>query len=437
MLDRPPFVRLRTRLFEERETPSRAEAWSLRIGRYAYALTRDLLDGGLSMRAMSLVYTTLLSLVPMLALGFSVLKALGVHNMLEPVLLEFFRPLGAKGQEVTANLIGFVEKIQVGVLGSLGVALLFYTAITLIRKIEASFNFIWLVERPRPFTQRVGEYFGVLMVGPVVVFAAIGMTASFLNSSVIAGIRGIEPFGFLISTLTQLIPYLLIVGLFTFLYVFMPNARVTWRAAAVGGLAAGVGWQAASLAFASFVASATNYNAIYSGFAIVIFLLIWLYVAWLILLTGCQLAFYVQRPAHLAPERVAPRLSGRETEHIALVVMAIAGKRFLEGKPGYVQEDFARELRVPPEHLATTIGILIERGYLVESGPSGLQLIPGRDLESITLGDLWRAVRTGGVGPRAPGAVCADAARLIDEAEAAFLAVAGARSLRSWLAEKA
>lgn len=436
MLDTPLFARLRNRLFEERAAASEAEARALTAGRYVFALVRDLLEGSLSMRAMSLVYTTLLSIVPMLALAFSVLKALGVHNQLEPLLREFLHPLGPKSDELTQNLIGFVEKIQVGVLGSLGVALLFYTAISLIRKVESSFNFIWHVERPRPFTQRVGEYLGVLMVGPVIVFAAISLTASLLNSSVVEGIRAIEPFGFLVYALTRFIPYALIVGLFTFLYVFMPNVRVTWRAASIGGLAAGVLWQAASLAFASFVAGATNYNAIYSGFAIVVFLLIWLYLGWLILLVGCRLAFYVQRPAHVGPHRIAPRLAGRECEHIALVAMGIAGRRFLDGMPGLVEEEYAREVRVPPEHMAVAIDILLERGFLVESGAGGLQLIPARDLESITVGELWKSIRSGGTGPRCGGELCGDALELIEEAEASFSKAVGSLTLRQWLTQK-
>src|SRR3546814_10326774 len=96
------------------------------------------------------LYTTLLSIVPLLALAFSVLKALGAHNAIEPFLREFLAPLGPQAGELTEKLVGFIEKIQVGVLGSLGVALLFWSAISLIQKVESSFNFVWRIERPRP-----------------------------------------------------------------------------------------------------------------------------------------------------------------------------------------------------------------------------------------------------------------------------------------------
>lgn len=385
------------------------------------------------MRAMSLVYTTLLSLVPFLALGFSVLKALGVHNTLEPVLFEFLRPLGPQAAEVTANIIGFVEKIQVGLLGSLGVALLFYTAISLIQKVEASFNFIWRIERPRPFAQRIGEYLSVLMVGPVVVFLAIGLTASVLNSGFVAQIKEIAPFGFVLYGITRLVPYAMIVGMFTFLYAYMPNTKVTWRAAAVGGLTAGVLWQSASLAFASIVAGATNYDAIYSSFAVIILLLIWLYIGWLILLIGCQLAFYVQHPAHMKAERHVPLPAGRQAEYLALMIMATAGRRFLEGKPAMAPEEFARELGAPPEHVARAVDTLITCGFLAETGRQRTQLTPARDLDSVTLGELWRAIRGGNAGLRPLQALGRDVVKLIDQAESGFNESHGRLTLRDWL----
>ena len=222
--------RLRARLWthDPNQPPRRFE----QLGRYVFVIARDLIDGQLTMRAMSLVYTTLLSIVPLLALAFSVLKALGAHNALRPFLLEFLAPLGAQAEELASNVVGFIEKIQVGVLGSLGVALLFWSALSLIQKVESSFNYVWRVERPRPLSQKLGEYFAVLTIGPVLIFTAIGITASVMSSALVSGLARIEPFGYLVYLLGKLIPYLLIVGLFTFVYAFVPNTRVRPRAAA-------------------------------------------------------------------------------------------------------------------------------------------------------------------------------------------------------------
>ena len=99
------------------------KALALRWARTLWLLGRELMEGQLSMRAMSLVYTTLLSLIPLLAVSFSVLKAFGVHNQIEPTLQNFLTPLGPRGVEISATIIGFVDNVQVGVLGSVGLGL--------------------------------------------------------------------------------------------------------------------------------------------------------------------------------------------------------------------------------------------------------------------------------------------------------------------------
>lgn len=406
--------------------------------RYAFVIGRDLLEGQLTMRAMSLVYTTLLSVVPMLALAFSVLKALGAHNALEPMLQEFLRPLGSQANVLSTNVIGFVENIRVGVLGSVGVFLLFYTALSLIQKVESAFNFIWRIERPRPLSQRLGEYFAVLMVGPVAVFSALGLTATVLNSALVQQITAIEPFGLMIFVGTRLLPYLLIIAAFTFLYIYVPNTRVRFRAAAAGGLLAGVLWQSGSAIFASFVAGASNYNAIYSSFAILIFLLIWMQLGWLILLVGCQLAFYIQHPEHLKQRRTPASLSARASEYLSLMIMGLVGRRFMRGETPYTQDQLSLALNAEPEHVARVVDILIYHGVLAETGSDRAQLIPGIDLDSVELSRLWRLVRAGTTAMPAAHdneALNGKVHALLNAADSAFAGSAQHASLRQWLAE--
>jgi len=424
-------ARLRHALWGEHETEALTRfQHELRLaGRYLYALFRDLLDGQISMRAMSLVYTTLLSLVPLLALAFSLLKALGAHNNLEPLLLELFAPLGPQGADLAHNVVGFVENIKVGLLGSVGVVLLIYTVISMIQKVEDAFNYIWRVGARRRLGQRISEYLSVLVVGPVVVVMALGATATVMSSGLVATIAKIEPFGLILYVGGRLIPYFLIVALFTFLYGFIPNTRVRFRAAFGGGLMAGVLWQSASLAFASFVANSPNYNAIYSGFAIVILALIWMYVGWLILLVGCQLAYYLQNPERLAPTRVAPQMWGRAAELLGLQIVALVGQRFIKGEPPLTHDQLHRELPAIPEHIERIVEVLLHHGVLAESGAGGRQLLPKRDLESLTVAQLWQLLREGVDGRRGGG----EAVALVDGLEAAFAQSGGRQTVREWL----
>src|SRR5829696_6287199 len=158
--------------------------------RFLYALLRDFIRGDLGLRAMSLVYSSLFALVPVIAVAFSVLKAFGYHRQLEPVLFEFLRPLGVRGYELTANIMKFVENAQTTLLGTVGFAFLLYTVITMIQKVESSLNFTWHVERPRSLTKRITEYGVVMLVGPAVAVVAMVLLARFEASDVMSRVSG-------------------------------------------------------------------------------------------------------------------------------------------------------------------------------------------------------------------------------------------------------
>ena len=294
--------------------------WFVRLVRILYAVVRDLGDGMLSLRAMSLVYATLLSLVPLLAISFSVLKGLGVHyDQLEPRLLDFLAPLGEKGVEITEYIIAFVERVEVGVLGAVGLGFLVYTVVSLMQKIERSFNDTWQVTRHRPFAQRFSGYLIVLLIGPVLVFSSMGITASVMGSDAVAALTAIQPLGALVKLAGKLVPYFLIIAAFTSIYVFLPNTRVRVRSALVGAAVAGFLWETAGWAFASFILGSTKYTVVYSAFASLILFMIWLYLSWLILLVGASIAFYHQHPEFLTVRRGELRMSNRLRAKLALL----------------------------------------------------------------------------------------------------------------------
>src|SRR5215831_6494225 len=188
------------------------KAFAVLTARLAIVLFRDVMTGGLTLWAMSLVYTTLLSMVPLLALSFSVLKAFGVHNRIEPTPQDLLAPLGEQGHEITSRLIEFIDHMNVGVLGSLGLALLIYTVVSLMEKIEESFNSIWHVTQLRSIGERYSRYLSVLLIGPILIFSAVGITAIALNSDVVQRVLAIEPFGNLLLGVGKLMPYALVIA---------------------------------------------------------------------------------------------------------------------------------------------------------------------------------------------------------------------------------
>ncbi len=374
----------------------RARAIVLRVVRSLLVLLRDLTQGQLTLRAMSLVYTTLLSIVPLLALSFSVLKAFGVYNQIQPMLLRVLEPLGEKGEEITSRIIEFIQNMNVGVLGFAGLALLIYTAVSLIQKIEESFNYIWHVNRPRRIGERFSRYLSVLLVGPLLVFSAMGLTASVASASVVSQLLTIEPFGQIFYALSRLTPYLLVIGAFTFAYLFIPNTKVRMGAALIGGIVGGVLWQTAGWAFAEFTASSGKYAAIYSGFAVLILFMIWLYLSWLILLLGASVAFYVQRPEYLIAHSGEPYLSNRMREHLALSAMSLIARRFVGGEPPLALDELTHRLGVPLNVLQIVLDALERDHLLTQTGSEPPAYLPARDLGSITVQQVLDTVRAAG-----------------------------------------
>jgi len=386
-------------LFEPPESLIGKPLWTLaRVLRYPYALIRDVLRGDLTLRAMSLVYTTLLSIVPLMALSFSVLKGLGYHRDLEPVLYSFLEPLGDRAYELTAQVMSFVDNVRGGVLGSIGLIFLLYTTISMIQKVEESFNFVWRVEQPRSFARRFSEYLSVMVVGPALIVAAFGLLATVSNSALMQRVGAYEPFGTMIVIVGHLTPYLLVTGVFTFMYGFIPNCQVRFRAALIGGLFAGALWAASGALFTSFVASSARTMVIYAGFAIVIVTLFWLYISWLVLLLGAQLAFYVQNPQYLRPGRGEIRLNSSLRERVALSIMYLIVCDYRDAQKRWTINALADHLGLPGAAVGPIVTALERKNLLLLADDD--TWVPGRDPELIQLTDVLDAVRNDTAGPR-------------------------------------
>ena len=366
---------------------------TLRIG---HLIIRDLLEGQLTLRSMGLVYTTLLAMVPLLAVSFSVLKGFGVHNQLEPIMLNLLAPLGDKGVEITRTIIGFVDNIKVGVLGSLGLALLFYTVVSLIQKIERAFNYTWRVSDQRPITQRFSNYLSVILIGPVLVFSAIGMTASVSNVAVVKDAMDIEAVSVVFTFFSRLIPYLLIILAFTLIYLFVPNTKVNFRSALIGGIVSGILWETSGWVFASFIVNSTKYTAIYSAFATLIVFMIWLYLSWLILLVGGSIAFYHQHPEHRNLQSRILSLSNRMREKVSLLIMTLIGQHYYHNKPAWTMDALVKKTNVGVEAVGLLIENLIQAKLLVKTEGESPGYLPARAPETIMVKDLLKSIRQAG-----------------------------------------
>jgi membrane protein len=390
-----PLARLHERverlLFDRHHLPVEPANWVLNVLRYPFALVRDLLTGELNLRAMGLVYTTLLSLVPLAAFAFAVLKGLGVHRDLEPLIYEFLRPIGERATELTAQFMNFVDNVRGDVLGSVGLAFLLYTVISTIQKLEEAFNFAWHVERPRSIMRRVSEYLSLMVVGPVFIVVVFSLFGALGSNDAMRWLTEHEPFGTILRGLGVIGPFLFVTGVFTFLYDFVPNTHVRLKPAFIGGLVAGLLWAGSGALFARIVAASAQMVAIYAGFAIFLAALIWIYLSWLILLIGAQLSFYVQNPRYLRVGQGHVRLTSALRERLAFTVMLLIARKFVAGESPWQLRALSEDLQIPGSALATVTRSLEHAGLLTLTEDE--ELIPARDLEGIQLTDILQAVR--------------------------------------------
>jgi membrane protein len=405
----------------------------LRLLRYPVAITRDWLVGEVNVRAMSLAYTTLLSLVPLLVFSFSILKGLGARGDLRYLLHEFFRPMGGASTQLTESVMQFVTNMRGDVLGSIGLGFLVYTVITTIQKVEASFNFVWRVQRPRSFARRFTEYLSVMIIGPILLAVTIGLLGSAEHSPFAQWLNDIPPLAWTMTLLGQFVPYVIVTIVFTFMYAFVPNTRVELRAALIGGVTAGIIWALVGKVFTTVILYSSQLMAVYTGFAIVLTTLIWVYLSWLILLIGAQLAFYVQCPQYLRHGQEPVELTGSAREQAGLSVMYLIGRDYGAGKNYWTSNGLAAALDLPGTALAPVLACL-ERGGLIVATEKE-QFLPARDLTGIRLISVVDAVRT-----RAPGRVMIDvrpvpsAVLVMSEVEAAIRKQLGEQSLKDFIA---
>jgi len=359
--------------------------------RFLYAVLRDIAEGNLTLRAMGLVYVTILSIVPIIAISFSILKAFGFHRQLEPVLYTFLEPLGDKGIELTDQVIGFVDNIQGDVLAGVGLVLLFVTSVSMAQKVEDSLNYAWRVDRPRGLAQRISEYLTLILVGPVVMVTAMTLIAKLKSNALMQQVSGFEPVGETILLVEQLAPYALVMLGFTMVYWFLPNTRVRFRAALIGGIVGGLLWSTSGVLFTTFVVSSVRTMSIYATFAIVIFALLWLYLCWLILLIGALVSFYAQNPEHLRLGYRQLNIGTRTREQIAIGIMTQTSAAFRDGTAQPSIADIADSVHLPGLMLIPIVNRLIAANLVTRTGKD--QLFPYRDPGEIMLRDVLAAIR--------------------------------------------
>jgi len=346
--------------------------------------------------ASSLSYTTVLSLVPFLAVAFSVSKGFGIYEA--PYLRDVLLRLTAEKADVVDALLGYIQNTNVKALGFIGVATLFVTSVSLLSTMEEAFNIIWHAKEKRGIWSRFSNYITVILVCPVFILAAFSVTATFQNASMIQWLREIELFNQAITMALKAVPMVMVAISLFILYKFLPNVKVSSYAAVTGAAIAGFAWQTTQALYIKYQIGATGYNAIYGSFAQIPLLLVWLYISWLIVLAGAEVANAAQNFSRVRREDTAKSYSFADRRDLSLLLALMLTERAENKQPPLADMEAAEPLGVPVKLVLQELRKLARMGVAVrvDGEGEGERYVLAAAPDKITVGELvvaWEGLR--------------------------------------------
>jgi membrane protein len=362
----------------------------------------------LPFQASAITFMSLLSLVPALAISFSLAKGLGYADQLEKFLLN--SEFTASQAEIFQQIIGYVQRTQVGTLGVIGVVVLVATLVVTLSSVEETFNRVWEVRVQRGWVRRFTDYLSVLVVVPLVVLATTTIWAAVSSLELVQWFRGLALIGPVATWGMGLGPLLMLTAAFMFIYLFLPNTSIPFWSAALGGAVAAAMWWGAQSLYLYFQIGVARYNAIYGGFALLPLFFIWLQVSWMVLLFGNELAHahHICRRGRL-PRAVLPRLREAQREVLGLRLMHLVAWRFHQGGRPATLTELATELGAPFKEVRRLALDLGEAEILSRPDP-GERVQPARSLASLKVEDVLAALRGEAAAPAEPDLAGADEA---------------------------
>jgi membrane protein len=349
-----------------------------RTARVAHVAMRGLfLEEELHVRAAALTYFTVLSIVPLLAFVFAILKGFGAYQLLieqtiRPELIRLFQgnpPLRAAVEQI----LDFVAQTGVTSLGLVGLLTLLYAATRLLRNIETALNEIWGAHSARNVLEQVRDYMALIVITPICLMGAVALTTfgQVLKLLRVAG-KAIGLAGVLEPLIGLAGPLLvLFIGL-TALYIVMPNTQVRTRSALIGAVIGGSAWYGVLVVHVKFQVGVARFNALYSSFGAIPIFLAWLQISWLVILIGAQIAATHQHSHRLAQHKRLNRADQALRETVCLSAVLRIARAFLGGTPPPTLSELSTELDTPDMVLSEWLDRLAAAGCLTPTTRNSL-----------------------------------------------------------------
>lgn len=321
-----------------------------------------------ALRSTALALYTLLSIVPVFAMLFGVAKGFGFEKILKEKLLEQI----PEHDTMVVQLIGFAENMldntKGGVVAGIGVIVLFWTVIKVIGIIEESFNAIWKIERGRPLNRKLSDYLSLMFLAPVLLIISSSITV-FLKTHIswLMDAMRLPDFGiWVVLQLLSLSPLVIMSALLTFLYMFLPNHKVELKPGLIAGISAGIAYQTFQWAYLTLQFGVSGYNAVYGSFAALPLFILSLQIGWMIVLFGCEIAYYLQNYPKYRESRQITDPSFAIQKAVALKIAHLIVSAFCAEAPPLSESDICRKLNLPVSVVSTVLIKLVRSHILVE-----------------------------------------------------------------------
>lgn len=369
-----------------------AKSWRW-IKFFPFALIRAYLKERLPEDAQAMVYITLLTLVPLLAVAFALLRGFGVEGLIEPWLNELLAPMGNAGEQVTSHLIEFVGQTRAGGLGIVGIVFLFVSVMNLAQKIEDTLNRIWKVEDNRTLQSRLTGYISAVLLAPLIIGAIMTTMLSVKDAAWLKPFLQYPGISTVFSILTSAFPILLVFIVIACSYAWIPNLKVRWSAAFTGSIFFLVLWYPISLIFSVFIAGSSNYSVIYSSFATIVILLFWLYFLWLLFLMGAKVASLVQMPYSLSPES-EENWYADEQLLIGFAAMNEIARAFVNAKTPPSILELSNAIHTTPKKLNLILNRLQNADLVTMTTDTPPRYIPTKAIKHYNLLSIYQVLAT-------------------------------------------
>jgi membrane protein len=366
----------------------------MKILKVVMIVVTDVPRDRLTLRAQALTYSSLLAIVPLFAVVFSVLKGFGFQNKFGEILLAKL----TNSPGVVDQIIGFINNTSVNTLGAIGGAALLFTSVSLFGGIEGTFSDIWHISTTRSFMRKMTDYLFIIMVVPIFVAAALTVSAgNFLGAGFVKTILEIPVLKALVFGIYPFFSIWLVLFL---LYMVLINTKVKVHAAIIGAVIAGTVLQIIQGIYVSFASGINNYNIIFGSFAQPILAFIWVNIVWTVVLIGAEIVYAVQNLHAYQIEGKRIGLSEAAKEKTILVLLMIVVRQFRKGPPLPALEDLVRSTQMPVKVVSDLLQEMVELGILVESfNAESRQTVysPAIDPEQLTVAFVLNRLRSAGV----------------------------------------